>query len=84
MHNVSKRFGGLQALTAIDFELAEEEILSLTAPNGAGKTTHFNAINGVSPLGQGRAFFAGAASPACRPAPWPSSASHARISSCAR
>jgi len=56
---VSKRFGGLQALTNVSFDLAQGEILGLIGPNGAGKTTLFNVINGVYPPEEGRVFFRG-------------------------
>ena len=59
VQNVSKRFGGLQALTDINFELPEGEILGLIGPNGAGKTTLFNVINGVSRPEAGRVIFRG-------------------------
>jgi branched-chain amino acid transport system ATP-binding protein len=43
---VTKRFGGLEALRSIDFELKEQAIHSIIGPNGAGKTTFFNCITG--------------------------------------
>ena len=50
---VTKRFGGLLAVSDVSFTLAEGEILGLIGPNGAGKTTLFNIVNGVYKLGQG-------------------------------
>jgi branched-chain amino acid transport system ATP-binding protein len=56
---VSKRFGGLQALSEVTFDLAEGEILGLLGPNGAGKTTLFNVINGVYKPEHGQIIFRG-------------------------
>jgi branched-chain amino acid transport system ATP-binding protein len=57
--NVSKRFGGVQALSRVSFDLPEGQILGLIGPNGAGKTTLFNVINGVYAPEQGDVIFKG-------------------------
>jgi len=59
LEGVHKRFGGLQALTNVSFDVPEGQILGLIGPNGAGKTTLFNAINGVYPPEAGRIIFGG-------------------------
>jgi len=44
---VCKNFGGLSAISQVDFHLNKGEILGLIGPNGAGKTTLFNLISGA-------------------------------------
>ena len=44
---LTKRFGGLTAVDAVDFALAEGELCSLIGPNGAGKTTFFDLLTGA-------------------------------------
>lgn len=56
---VSKRFGGLQAVSDVSFTIREGEILGLIGPNGAGKTTLFNVVNGVYKPDKGKITFAG-------------------------
>ena len=43
---LSKAFGGIVAVSNVDFELGAGEILALIGPNGAGKTTCFNMLGG--------------------------------------
>jgi branched-chain amino acid transport system ATP-binding protein len=45
--SVTKRFGGLIAVNAVDFDITKGAIVSLIGPNGAGKTTFFNIIAGI-------------------------------------
>ncbi len=44
---VTKSFGGLRALNAVELEIRAGEIVGLIGPNGAGKSTFINAITGV-------------------------------------
>ena len=51
--HLSKRFGGLLAVSDVSFSLDSGEILSMIGPNGAGKTTAFNCITGLFPITSG-------------------------------
>jgi branched-chain amino acid transport system ATP-binding protein len=54
---VSKRFGGLQALKKVDLTVKKSEIAGLVGPNGSGKSTLLNLISGVYKPDSGKIFF---------------------------
>lgn len=56
---VSKRFGGLQALSDISLTIGRAQIYGLIGPNGAGKTTFFNCLTGLYQPDGGHFLYAG-------------------------
>jgi branched-chain amino acid transport system ATP-binding protein len=57
---VTKRFGGVQALSDVSFAIRRGEIYGLIGPNGAGKTSLFNVLTGIYAADGGQFVFAGA------------------------
>ena len=60
LNNISKNFGGVQAITPTSFGIEKGEIFGLIGPNGAGKTTMFNIITGAYAPSSGEVVFEGA------------------------
>jgi branched-chain amino acid transport system ATP-binding protein len=56
---LTKHFGGVRALQAVDLEVRRGEIFGLIGPNGSGKTTLVNLVTGVFPPTEGRVSFRG-------------------------
>src|SRR5262245_28961435 len=56
---ISLRFGGVQALTNVSFNVLEHEIRAIIGPNGAGKSSMLNVINGVYTPQEGSITFRG-------------------------
>jgi len=57
IEGLSKRFGGVEAVSGVSFHVGRGEIYSLIGPNGAGKTTTFNMIGGIVPPSGGTVHF---------------------------
>jgi len=68
VRSISKRFGGVQAVSDLSFELRRGEILGLLGPNGAGKTTAFNMVAGAIAPDTGEIVFEGQPITGLRPA----------------
>lgn len=59
LRNVSKHFGGVQAVVDVSFDVAEGSFTAIIGPNGAGKTTLFNLITNLFPLTNGTVSYFG-------------------------
>jgi len=67
VENLTKRFGGLVAVSGVHFSVAEGEIVGLIGPNGAGKTTTFSLLTGFETPTAGTVRFRGEALTGLRP-----------------
>jgi len=56
---VTKQFGSLKAINALDFTVGRGEVLGIGGPNGAGKTTLFDVLSGLSPITVGQVLLQG-------------------------
>jgi len=59
LRGLTRRFGGLTAVNAIDLDLAKGQLVSIIGPNGAGKTTLFNLVTGLDRPDAGEVRFEG-------------------------
>jgi len=57
VRGLSKDFGGLHALQAVDIDVETGEIVGIIGPNGSGKTTFFNVLSGLHPATSGTISF---------------------------
>ena len=65
IHNLSKRYGSLEAVRGISFEVGQGEIFGLIGPDGAGKTSTFQILAGVMEATGGVAEVASGLRPIC-------------------
>ena len=59
LRGISKSFGSVQALTDVDFEVREGEVMALVGDNGAGKSTLIKCVAGIYSIDGGEIFFEG-------------------------
>ena len=53
IHNLTKKFGKITALSDVSFEVKKGEVLGFLGPNGAGKSTTMNILTGYIPYTSG-------------------------------
>ncbi|AEI95744.1 ABC transporter ATP-binding protein [Roseobacter litoralis] len=67
MKNITLRFGGVEAIKDISFDIRKGEIRAIIGPNGAGKSSMLNVISGFYVPQEGQVFYQGAPRPALKP-----------------
>ena len=67
MRNITLRFGGVEAIKDISFDVREGEIRAIIGPNGAGKSSMLNVISGFYVPQEGEVWFRGAKRPPMKP-----------------
>ena len=67
MRNITLRFGGVEAIKGISFDIREGEIRAIIGPNGAGKSSMLNVISGFYNPQEGEVWFHGAKRPPMKP-----------------
>lgn len=64
---LSRKFGGLKALSDFNFLVEKGQVVGLIGPNGSGKTTLFNVITGFYPADSGKVLYKGREITRCKP-----------------
>ncbi|MDX6519329.1 MAG: D-xylose transport system ATP-binding protein, partial [Gaiellaceae bacterium] len=59
LRGLSKAFGSVQALSDVDFEVRDGEVMALVGDNGAGKSTLIKCVAGIYPIDSGEVLFDG-------------------------
>ncbi|APE44776.1 ABC transporter ATP-binding protein [Sulfitobacter alexandrii] len=67
MKNITLRFGGVEAIKDISFDIREGEIRAIIGPNGAGKSSMLNVISGFYVPQEGEVWYKGARRPTMKP-----------------
>ena len=67
LRNITLRFGGVEAIKQISFDIREGEIRAIIGPNGAGKSSMLNVISGFYRPQEGEVYFRGAKRPPMKP-----------------